>query len=363
MSNKRKNRGGRKGRGTRVVLITLIVLVSLLLATLVGGLVYVEKVLGGIRNFGPFKELTAEEIAALESQEGADSYEGSLVSDDMNLVDSKEETITYSDDIINILLIGQDTRDAKQKGLTDTLILVTVNTQTKRLVMTSFLRDMWVQIPSKDGTGTYGQRINTAYPVGGLKRLTDTLNLNFGLKVDHSIEIDFSGFKQVVDALGGVEIELTAAEAKHMNDQYGWGSRLSEGLRNLNGEEALAYARIRYIDNDIQRSNRQRTVLTKLFEKVKNINLTDANKLVNAFVPLITTDMTNSDIINYVVELLPLLPELEIITQRIPAGDATTDGYYNWANKGTEEEPTYVIIPNLENNRALLQQTIGAETE
>lgn len=353
----------RKGKGTRTVLIVLIVLLSLLLTTVVGGLVYVENVLGGINNFGPFRELTEEEIAALESQEGADSYEGPLVSDDLNLVDSKEETITYSDDIINILLIGQDTRDAKQKGLTDTLILVTVNTQTKKLVMTSFLRDMWVQIPAKNGNGTYGQRINTAYPVGGLQRLTDTLKLNFGLKVDHSIEIDFSGFKQVVDALGGVEIELTAAEAKHMNDQYGWGSRLSEGTRLLNGEEALAYARIRYIDNDIQRSNRQRTVLTKLFEMIKDINLTEANKLVNAFVPLITTDMTNSDIVNYVVELLPLLPELEIITQRIPAGDATTDGYYNWANKGTEEEPTYVIIPNLENNRKLLEQTIGAEAE
>lgn len=360
MAHKKNNR---KGKGTRTVLIVLIVLLSLLLTTVVGGLVYVENVLGGINNFGPFRELTEEEIAALESQEGADSYEGPLVSDDLNLVDSKEETITYSDDIINILLIGQDTRDAKQKGLTDTLILVTVNTQTKKLVMTSFLRDMWVQIPAKNGNGTYGQRINTAYPVGGLQRLTDTLKLNFGLKVDHSIEIDFSGFKQVVDALGGVEIELTAAEAKHMNDQYGWGSRLSEGTRLLNGEEALAYARIRYIDNDIQRSNRQRTVLTKLFEMIKDINLTEANKLVNAFVPLITTDMTNSDIVNYVVELLPLLPELEIITQRIPAGDATTDGYYNWANKGTEEEPTYVIIPNLENNRKLLEQTIGAEAE
>jgi len=352
----------KKGKGGRAFLIVLILLLTLLLAGLVGGVIYVEKVLGGIQNFDPDSTMSAEDASALIDNQGfADTFEGDLVTEpsEWDLADSDDEII-YSDEIINILLIGQDTRNDKQKGLADTLILCSINTNTKKLVMTSFLRDMWVQIPGKNG-GTYGERINTAYPVGGLTRLTDTLKLNFGVVVDHSVEIDFAGFKEIVDALGGVEIELTAAEAKHMNDQYGWGKRLSAGLRNLNGEEALAYARIRSIDSDIARSNRQRTVLMKLFEKVKTMNLSEANKLVNAFVPLVTTDMTNSEIISYVVELLPLLPELEVITQRIPAGDATTDGYYNWGNKGTEEEPKYVIIPVLEKNRELLRQTIGAE--
>lgn len=354
----------KKKNGKRGLLIVLIVLLTILLVGMVGGIVYVEKVLGGIQSFDPDSTLSEEDASALmNDQTFAETFEGDLVTEpsQWNLADSEDEII-YSDDIINILLIGQDTRNANQKGLTDTLILCTINTQTKRLVMTSFLRDMWVQIPGKSG-GTYGERINTAYPVGGLDRLLATLKLNFGVQVDHAVEIDFSGFRQVVDSLGGVEIELTAKEAKHMNDQYGWGSRLSEGLRNLNGEEALAYARIRSIDSDIARSNRQRTVLMKLFEKVKTMSLLEANKLVNTVVPLITTDMTNSEIINYVVEMLPLLPELEVITQRIPAGDATTDGYYNWANKGTEEEPKYVILPVLETNRELLKQTIGAEVD
>ena len=354
----------KKKSGKRGLLIAVIILLTILLAGMIGGIVYVEKVLGGIQSFDPDSTMSDEEASALiNDQTFADSFEGELITEpsEWDLADSEDEII-YSDDIINILLIGQDTRDAKQKGLTDTLILCTINTQTKRLVMTSFLRDMWVQIPGKSG-GTYGERINTAYPVGGLSRLLDTLKLNFGIQVDHAVEIDFSGFQQVVDALGGVEIELTAKEAKHMNDQYGWGSRLSEGLRNLTGEEALAYARIRAIDSDIQRSNRQRNVLSKLFEKVKTMNLSEANKLVNTVVPLITTDMTNSEIINYVVELLPLLSELEVITQRIPAGDATTDGYYYWANKGTEEEPKYVILPVLETNRELLKQTIGSEAD
>lgn len=355
----------RKGNGTRMVLITLIILLSLLLAVLVGGVVYVEKVLGGINSFDTDSTLSSEELAALLEGGFADSYEGELGTEPENwdLVDGDEDLIAYSDDIINILLIGQDTRNANQKGLTDTLIVCTINTQTKKLVMTSFLRDMWVQIPAKSGNGTYGERINTAYPVGGLTRLTDTLKLNFGVQVDHSVEIDFAGFKEIVDALGGVDVELTAAEAKHLNTQYALGDYLSEGVYHLDGELALAYARIRKIDSDFNRSNRQRIVLEKLFEKIKDMNLSEANKLVNAFLPLITTDMSNSEIINYVTELLPLLPELEIITQRIPAGNATTDGYYQWANKGTPEEPKYVIIPILETNRELLKQTIGAEMD
>ena len=352
----------RKGNGVRIFLIVMIILLSLLLAALVGGVIYVEKVLGGIQGFESASTLSPEEIDSLVQDQGyAETFDGELGTEpsEWNLVDSEDEMIGYSDDIINILLIGQDTRNANQKGLTDTLIVASINTNTKKLVLTSFLRDMWVQIPGTKGI--YSERINTAYPVGGLQRLVDTLMLNFGVKIDHSVEIDFSGFKEVVDALGGVEIDLTAAEAKHMNDQYGWGSRLSAGVRNLNGEEALAYARIRAIDSDIARSDRQRTVLLKLFDKVKTMSITDANKLVNAFIPLITTDMNNSEIVSYVVELLPLLPELEIVTQRIPAGDSTTDGYYWWGNKGTEETPKYVIIPILEANRELLKKTIGAE--
>lgn len=365
-SNQSAKPAKKKGNSARIVLIVLIVLLSLLLAVLVGGVVYVEKVLGGIGSFDTDSTMSSEELAALLASENyAESFEGTLGTEpeNWNLIQGNEEVFGHSEEIINILLIGQDTRNAAQKGLADSLILCSINTQTKKLVLTSFLRDLWVQIPSTKGDYTYGERINTAYPVGGLEVLDETLKLNFGVAVDHNIEIDFAGFQEVVDALGGVEIELTAAEAKHMNDQYGWGSRLSAGVRNLTGEEALAYARIRAIDNDFNRSNRQRIVLEKLFEKVKNMSLTEANKLVNAFIPLITTDMTNSEIINYVVELMPLLPELEIITQRIPAGEATTDGYYQWGNKGTEEDPKYVIIPILEKNRELLRNTIGVESE
>lgn len=349
----------KKGNGARVVLIVLIVLVSLLLALMVGGVIYYETLMGGINRFDDNDgTLSSDDLAAVL---GSD-YNPETI--DPNATEVTEwvpvesgEQFGDTEEIINILLIGQDSRNQTSKGLADSLILCSVNTETKKLVMTSFLRDMWVQIPSQTTEGSYFyERINTAYPAGGLEALNETLLHNFGVVVDHAIEIDFSGFKEVVDAMGGVDIELTKSEARHLNSQYGWGSRMSEGMQHLDGEEALAYARIRAIDNDFNRSNRQRVVLEKLLEKVKTMNLSEANNLVQTVIPLITTDMTNAEIAQYVVDLLPMLADLDVITQTIP-----TEGAYRNTNKGTEEQPKWVLAVDFEKNRELLRSTIGVE--
>jgi len=353
----------KKGNKTRVVLITLIVILSIILAVMVAGLIYVENLFGAINRPSDNATLSSSEIAALHNSEaGLDigDADAETMPKELDIITDSSQLIGDSDDIINILLLGQDTRNAAQKGLVDTMIVCTINKQTNNLVMTSFLRDMYVQIQSNKG-GYYFQRINTTYPVGGIDMVYRTLEQNFGVSVDHYIEIDFAGFKDIVDVLGGLDIELTKAEAKHINDQNGWGTKLTEGMNHLNGEESLEYARVRKIDNDFNRTNRQRIVLNKLFEKVKNMNLTDANDLIKTVLPMISTDMTNSEITKYVVELLPLLPKLEIISQAIPAGSSVDDGYYYYADKGTEEQPMYVIIPNLEKNRELLRNTIGVE--
>lgn len=345
----------RRGNGARVVLIVLIVIVSLLLALLLGGMFYYETLMGGINRFEEDATTPSEDLIEVL---GSDFNPETIDPDETQWVPVESGSqIGDSEDIINILLVGQDSRKSNVKGLSDSMIVCTVNTQTKKLVMTSFLRDMWVQIPSQKKEGSYYyERINTAYPTGGHKALAQTLEHNFGVVVDHCVEIDFSGFKDVVDAMGGVDIELTKSEARHMNNQYGWGNRMQEGLQHLNGEEALAYARIRAIDNDFNRSNRQRIVLEKLLEKVKTMSLTEVNKLVQTVVPLITTDMTNAEITQYVVELLPMLMDLELITQTIPM-----EGGYRNVNKGTEEEPKYVLSVDFEMNRELLRSTIGVE--
>ena len=129
-------------------------------------------------------------------------------------------------------------------------------------------------------------------------------------------------------------------------------------MNHLTGEQALGYARIRKIDSDFYRTERQRIVLNKLFEKVKGMGVTELLFLAKEFIPLITTDMTNSEITGYIMELAPILPELEVVTQRIPV-----DGSWWGSNVGTEEQPMYVIYCNLTKNRELLRDTIGVISE
>ena len=159
----------------------------------------------------------------------------------------------------------------------------------------------------------------------------------------------------MIDAAGGVDIELTADEAWYMNttdwdglDCYGWA--LTEGWNHLNGDQALAYSRIRYIDTDFARNNRQRTVLNALFEKCKGMNLIELNDLLTAVLPLITTDMSNSEITGYALELFPMLSGLSMVSQQIPAEDTY---YLDW----TEQDGgmSIVRVSDYETNRTILE--------
>lgn len=212
----------------------------------------------------------------------------------------------------------------------DAMILVTINKSTKKVTMTSFMRDMWVYIPDH-----YNERINVPYMVGGFDLLNKTLEYNFGVVADYNVEIDFYGFMEAIDLVGGIEIELTDAEARYLNRRGNWGVdedyswTLKEGVNKLTGSQALAYSRIREIGDDFARTGRQRIVLTKLIDKAKTLNTTQLYELVKGVIPMVTTDMTNSEIMGLALELIPLLSDLEIVSQRIPA-----DGEYSFANKG-----------------------------
>ena len=348
----------------KVGLIILIVFLTLILAGLVTGYIYYQSVLNRINRFEDTPTTLSDEqlesfLQEQETGDGADLDENAsigTVPEELDVMSEDEETI--GGDIVNILLIGQDTRNPEQRGLSDSMILVSINKETKSLVMTSFMRDLYIDIPSDKG-GYYRQRINTAYAVGGMPKLNATILHNFGVEIDNNVEVDFSGFITIVDAMGGVDIELTKAEASHLNKKFPYRNyNLKEGLNHLNGEQALAYARIRKIDSDFYRTERQRTVLNKLFEKVRDMSVTELLDLAKEFLPLITTDMTNSQITEYIMELAPLLPELKITTQRIPI-----DGSWWGADVGTEEQPMYVIYCNLTKNRDFLRETIGVLSE
>lgn len=337
----------------RGLLITLCVLLCVLLAILIGAFIWLKLFLSDINRIdGSDSTLSQSEIESILSQTDPvdPGFTGPVLNENEVITPSTPaQNITVGSNTINFLLVGQDRRPGDPRMHSDAMILVTVNKTQKTVTMTSFMRDLWVEIP-----GYYTERINVPYmvdPVNGFDLLNKTLQYNFGVSGDHNVEVDFSGFTAAIEAVGGVTIDLTEAEAALMNRQNGWS--LSAGPTLLTGKEALAYSRIRAIGNDFGRTSRQRTVLMALFEKAKTLSITQLYSLAKTLTPLLTTDMTDSEIVSYIVELAPILPELTIVSQRIPADGA----YYDAVVRGNQ-----VLCMDAEDwqiNLQLLEKTLG----
>lgn len=239
------------------------------------------------------------------------------------------------DELLNIMLVAQDRRPGEARTRSDVMMLCSINPKTGEVSLISFLRDLYVQIP-----GYSDNRLNQAYCFGGFPLLYDTMNQNFGISIDGGFEVDFEGFVDIVDTLGGVDIELTAAEAKYM------GGGLVAGLNHLDGEQALAYSRIRALDNDWGRTSRQRTVMEAILNKFRNSDITTVVNLINEVLPMLTTDMSNADILSLAKVLVPVAKTMEINTYSVPASDC-----YSFANiRGME-----VLLPNLPRIRNYLE--------
>ena len=257
------------------------------------------------------------------------------------------ETVPLSEisngEIVNILLIGQDA-NAGNGTRSDSMILCTFNKQENTITLTSFLRDLYVKIP-----GHHKDRINAAYAFGGVQLLEETLRENFGVEVDGNVQVDFGHFEEIIDLLGGVTMELTAAEARCINSHVA-GSAVTEGTHLLSGEQALAYVRNRKdVDGDFSRTNRQRKLLRALAEAYRSKKLTQILGLLDDILPMITTDISAAELTTYALTLFPMLTSAEIKTQSIPVADGFR--YTNVDGKA-------VLMPDMEKNRQALQDIL-----
>lgn len=349
-----RDRKKRKINRRRVFLKSLCAVLSVILAVLVIGTAYMESLLAKINKTNPDSlggTLSQEEIDNLLNQtdENDVTFTGTEMNSDEVEWDDIFNVIGHGDDVINILLIGQDRRKGEGRSRSDAMILCTLNKHTKTLTMTSFMRDMYVQIP-----GYRDNRINVCYPLGGMKLLDDCIKKNFGVVIDGNVEVDFTGFKKVINKMGGIDIELTSAEAEYINKR-GSGWKLKEGMNHLTGAQALVYSRIRKVGNgDFGRTNRQRVVLSTLVDKAKGMSLTELNRLLNEVLPLLTTDMKSSDMLNSAVQVFKMLPELTIKTERIPA-----DGAYTM----TRVNGMSVLLPKLEKNHKILSEIMRTDVD
>lgn len=262
----------------------------------------------------------------LETDDGGENTQSAQPTQDANDVlqggnagNAQSLKVVTGDHLINILLVGQDRREGQGRQRSDTMILLTVNKSTNEITLTSFMRDQYVSIP-----GYKGNKLNAAYQFGGMGLLTKTLRQNFGVAVDGVVEVDFGGFKDVIDLVGGVDINMVQKECDYFNTFTDW--NLTPGINHLNGEQALAYSRLREIDSDYNRANRQRNVITAVINSCKQQSLTGLLDLLNQILPMVSTNMTNSQIIGYATDLFPVLAGAQLNTARIPVDGTFRQG-------------------------------------
>lgn len=212
-----------------------------------------------------------------------------------------------SSNIINVMLIGEDTRgdEIVEEGvLADSVIIASVNTETRELVLSSILRDTYAYYeltPGDETTGTFG-KLNEAMSEGNLNAYINAVERIYKVNIDNYVLVNFANFKQIIDTLGGVTIEITSAEIREINnnpDRYGNVYIEGDaGVKQLTGEQALAYSRIRYIDSDIYRSERQRTVLLNVFDQLRSASITKLTKVALNLLPYVRTGFTKGEILS-----------------------------------------------------------------
>ena len=231
----------------------------------------------------------------------------------------KEEGVT------NILLIGNDSRAGGEDGRSDAMILVSISNRTKTIYLTSLLRDIYVEIP-----GHEGNRLNAAYSFGGPELLLKTIKQNLDIEVNRYVQGNFQAFANLIDAVGGVDLELTNEEVQLVNAYLNEYNMLenrpmdtdylpsdASGLLHLNGPQALAYSRNRYIGSDFGRTERQRKILEAVFHQLPSSVLTNLDDMIDGILPNLTTNISKNEC--YALSLdAPKLLTYELVQASIP---------------------------------------------
>ena len=214
----------------------------------------------------------------------------------INYENVKEEDVEINEGIeeklsgyTNIALLGLDTKDNTfANSRSDCIMIISINNETNDVKIVSVYRDTYLQI---EGVGL--DKVNHAYAYGKAPLALSTLNTNLDLDITKYVTINFESVVQIVDAVGGVSIDVTSAEATQIPGIN------SAGTYNLTGKQALAYGRIRIIDNDYARTERMRNVLIKFFEKIKAYPYRMLNKLIDQLLPCVTTNISQTEILSY----------------------------------------------------------------
>lgn len=306
---------------------------------------------------------------AIEGEDGmAEEAEGALFNDDW--VEDPLEEILFDDQLItdafdkldgmrNILLLGVDSRTGSISGRTDTMILLSVDIEGNVIKMTSFLRDTYVSIP-----GYKNNRLNAAYVYGGFDLLAATFEENFGIRPDAYVAVNLSGLTRVIDELGGVYVDVNSKKIDRINAVIYWynkqvlnlnnlrdGYLTKGGRQKLNGKQAEAWARYRYSESDMQRAERQRQLISIIFEEICKMSLSELVSFAMDNIDLVKTNLGISDIISLAPAVLAMR-DAEIRELQIPV----SGGYKSQTVSGMS-----VLVPDRQKNANALAEFLKAK--
>lgn len=243
--------------------------------------------------------------------------------DRSSVTETGKEPAKEDEDVISIALFGTDFTENEKYGnlygASDATMILGIDTKNNRLKLFSLMRDLYLDLP--DGSGDK-QNLNYTMAYGGPELILKTINYNFNLTVDKFIHVSLRTLPTIIDKFGGVELNITSDELNYINgyianiDNVNGTSTeklTTTGLQTLNGTQAAAYCRIRYTEGrDFKRTERQRDVLAALFEKFKTASITDLATMMNDVLPLVSTNLTNTEIMSIASKVLSMgVPKIE----------------------------------------------------
>jgi len=257
------------------------------------------------------------------------------------------------DGVRNILLVGVDAREGEENDQTrsDTMMLLTIDDNNGQIKLTSFLRDTYINIPDYAWA-----KLNAAQARGGVQLLVDTIEFNYGIDIDNYVLVNFSMFTTIIDCIGGIDVEITDKEAEYINskdhmtpdEEKAFPEEISGGRNHFDGAQALWYARIRYLDNDFMRTQRQRKVISAIIDKAKKAKITTLTQTADKIVAMVETDIDSDGLMNLGMNSLKYL-KYDLVQQQIPA-----DGTWKNATKNKQA----VLEIDFEKNTEILKQFV-----
>lgn len=296
-------------KNTKRVLISLIVIIVLAIVALVA--VFINDKLDKINFAGDGEDFTGDENYS-ENFDDAEFEAMHEISDAASLDDLLKKwyqldgSIMKQDYVINVLLIGIDGKNGvKRGGNSDSLILVSINKKTETITLCSFMRDSRTYFEANGSSRV--AKVNATYSAGGAKATVETLERDYKVDIDYYVAVDFTSFPKVIDALGGITVDMKEYEQKYINRTTTKIEKIPNyGKVHLNGKQALVYARIRKCDadSDVSRTRRQRGVITAIIESAKGASIGQLNNAIDTLFPLLATDCPKGSIISYGAQAL-----------------------------------------------------------